>query len=125
MPCPWYQHGMCTSSKLAEPTDAIVSIERCTSENIYRNCSYYVELSTFNQKHQHIRRERMIKIYPPIHALPQSSVIECPDAELINLGNGVKIGYCKILDRPLTRYEISVCNKDWQYCPYRLATPTG
>lgn len=123
MPCPWYQQGMCTSSKLAEPTDAIVSVERCSSENLYRNCSYYVEQSTFNQRRQYVRRERAVKVYPPIHALPQNEKIECIDAELINLENGVKIAYCRILDRPLTRYEVPICNRSWQQCAYRLATP--
>lgn len=123
MPCPWYQHGMCTSSKLSEPTDAIVAVERCTSENLYKNCSYYVEPSAFNQKRQHGRRERMLKPYPPIHALLQSSSIECPDAEFISLDNGLKIAYCRILDRPLTRYEVSLCSREWQYCPYRLTQP--
>ena len=116
---------MCTSSKLPEPTDAIVSVERCTSNNIYKNCSYYVEPSTFNQKRQYVRKERMVKVYPSIHALPQNTVIECPDAELISLENGVRVGYCRVLDRPLTRYEIPTCNKGWQNCPYRLLTPVG
>jgi hypothetical protein len=126
MPCPWYQHGMCTSPKLTEPTDAIVSIERCTSDSIYRNCSYYVESSsTFSQKRQYIRKERMIKIYPPIHVLPQNTKVECIDGELIDLENGIRVGYCRILDRPLTRYEIYICNKNWQNCPYRFAIHTA
>lgn len=125
VPCPWYQHGMCTSSKLTEPTDAIVSVERCTSDNIYKNCSYYVEPSTFNQKRHYIRKERMVRIYPSIHALPQNTVIGCPDSELISLENGIRIGYCRILDRPLTRYEIPICNKNWQNCPYKLVESVG
>lgn len=63
----------------------------------------------------------MLKIYPPIHALSQNDVTGCPDAESINLENGFKIEYCRVLDRPLTRYEVPLCRRGWQYCPYRLA----
>ncbi len=123
MPCPWYLHGVCTSPKLPDPTDDVVAVERCTSDTAYRGCSLFVESSNPTIKKSSHKKER-IKIYAPIHAVPSNMKIECPYGEIMNIENGYSIAFCKILERPLTKYELPLCNNRWRECPYRITTPT-
>ena len=122
MPCPWYQHGLCTSPKLGTPTDAVVSPERCLTEDRYVSCAYFVENLRVGLERRSQRRE--IRIYAPIHALLYDLEIRCPYAEILKLENGVKIAYCRILERPLTRFEASLCSEHWEKCPYRFTAST-
>ena len=120
MVCPWYQYGVCTSPKLPEPSEAVVSATRCLSDNEYKSCAYYVEPSAqSSQSQQKSLRKDRLKIYIPIHALPPGTTVACPEAIVIKHDTGVTIAYCKILDRPLTRFEVDLCNKYWRDCPYR------
>ena len=123
MPCPWYQYGVCTSPKLPGPTDAIVSAQRCLSDTEYKSCQYYVEPSASKSNQQRSVRRDKLKIYTPIHAIPQEIQIGCPFATITKTEGNILIAYCKILDRPLTKYEAITCSKYWRDCPYRLASP--
>jgi len=122
VPCPWYQHGLCTSPKLGIPTDAVVSPDRCLSNDRYRACAYYVETSKLN-KQSRVRKEQL-KIYAPIHSLLYAMDIKCPYAELMKLDNGTYVAYCHILDRVLTRFEAALCAEHWEKCPYRAIAST-
>lgn len=120
MPCPWYQYGMCTSPKLSEPTDAVVSVPRCASNDAYKLCSYYAERGLTRKSSAEPQRGR-IKVYAPIHALPPSLTIACPMGEVVTLESGLRVAFCKALDRALTKHEAELCSKHWQQCPYRPA----
>jgi hypothetical protein len=120
MPCPWYQHGVCTSPKLPEPSDAVVSVTRCTSDKEYKSCTYYVEPTQLPQK---LSRREKLRVYAPIHALPSLISIECPKATVTKLESGIIIAYCKVLDRALTKFEAELCRKYWKECPYRYTEP--
>uniref|UniRef100_A0A7C2ZPZ3 Uncharacterized protein n=1 Tax=Ignisphaera aggregans TaxID=334771 RepID=A0A7C2ZPZ3_9CREN len=119
MPCPWYQYGLCTSPKLSEPTDAIVSVDRCSSENLYINCAYFEEVIDTSTSRRHVSRKDKPKLYVPIHAIPSHVDSACPACETNTTENGIKVMYCKILDRYLTKHEAYVCSKYWKDCPYR------
>lgn len=122
MPCPWYQYGLCTSPKLSEPTDVVVAADRCNSEDIYVNCVYYIgETPKGSAKKSSSTRKNKVKLYLPIHAIPPQVECLCPECEISTSENGVKIAYCKILDRYLTRYEVYICSKHWKECPYGLS----
>lgn len=110
---------MCTSPKLPEPTDVVVAVDRCGSDNIYLNCMYYVEDSSkyINKTHQF--KTPRAKIYAPIHALPQHTTCNCVECEINTTENGVKVAYCKALNRYLTRYDVYLCSRYWKDCPYR------
>jgi len=123
LPCPWYQYGVCTSPKLPGPTDAVVSATRCLSDNEYKSCAYYVESSSLKLNNQKSLRRDKLKIYVPIHALPKEISIECPYAALSKMEMGIVIAYCKVLDRPLTRFEAITCSKYWRDCPFRQLVP--
>ncbi len=129
MPCPWYTYGMCTSPKLDMPTDAVTSPERCLDDARYRTCPYYVEPSGSREAQSQsssTKRRQSFKVYAPIHALLSNISIGCPFAEVMVLENGIRVAYCKILDRLLTRFEAELCAKHWKDCPYRAfaSTPT-
>jgi hypothetical protein len=121
MSCQWYQHGVCTSPKLPEPTDAVVNVARCLSEKECKSCAYYTEAI---QSSQRLFRKERLKVYTPIHALPSTIAIECPEAVVTKIETGVVIAYCQILDRPLTKFEAELCNKFWRECPYRYIEHT-
>jgi len=120
MPCPWYHHGVCTSPKLPEPSDAVVNVARCASDREYRSCAYYSEASQIPQRLS--RRERL-KVYTPIHALPSTISIQCSEAVITKLESGIVIAYCRVLDRVLTKFEAELCSKYWRECPYRYSEP--
>ncbi|MEM4553801.1 MAG: hypothetical protein QXI86_06190 [Ignisphaera sp.] len=120
MPCPWYQHGMCTSPKLPEPVDTVVAIDRCGSENIYINCVYYVEEPVKHFRKEYQTKKDRVKIYAPIHALPPQLNCGCPECDISSTENGVRFAYCKLIDRYLTRYDVYLCSRYWRECPYRL-----
>ena len=122
MPCPWYQYNLCTSPKLPTPTDAVVAVDRCNSEDMYVNCMYYEEPVKSTTKRMSTRRERA-KLYLPIHAIPPQLDNSCPECEISATENGIKIAYCKVLDRYITRYEAYICNRYWKECPYRYFRP--
>lgn len=122
MPCPWYFHGVCTSPKLPEPTEDVVAIERCTSDAAYKGCSLFMESSNPAIKKASPKKERL-KIYAPIHAVPPNTSIECPYGEIMNIENGYSVVLCKILERPLTKYELPMCDRYWRECPYRVIAP--
>lgn len=122
MPCPWYQYGVCTSPKLPEPTDSVVTVDRCSSEDVYMNCAYYVATIEFQKtsKKTLIKKDRdKIRIYIPIHALPSHLDCQCIACKTNVTESGIRIAYCNILDRYLTKYEVYLCNKYWKECPYR------
>ena len=120
MPCPWYKHGMCTSPKVGEPTDAVVNPIRCGSDSEYKSCTYYVEPSATMTSDQKAPRRDRLRLYAPIHALPPNTAISCPEATIIKLESGAIAAYCKVLNRALTKYEVELCNKYWRDCPYKL-----
>lgn len=118
MPCPWYQYGMCTSPRLSEPTDTVVTVDRCNSDFVYVNCAYYVgELQKATTRRVSTKKDKT-KIYTPIHALPPHLECQCPEC-VVTDDNGIKVAYCRILDRYLTRYEVYICSRHWKECPYR------
>ncbi|MEM1645743.1 MAG: hypothetical protein QXL96_07750 [Ignisphaera sp.] len=126
MPCPWYQYGLCTSPKLPEPTDAVVAVDRCNSDNMYVNCLYYYEegpQKSIPRRSSATRRDKSTKIYVPIHAIPAHLDCQCPECEISTTENGLKIAYCKALDRHLSRYEVYLCSRYWKDCPYRYLQP--
>jgi len=113
MPCPWYINGLCTSPKLGEPTDSVTDVRRCASESEYAKCAYYVDPR--NQQ----RRAEKLRPYAPIHAIPQGLSIGCPYSEILTLESGLRVAYCKILGRLLTRTEAQTCAMYWNGCPYK------
>ncbi len=118
MPCPWYQQGYCTSPKIGVPTDVVVSPDRCLDDSRYRQCSYYVEPGTKSRKEVSVAKEKL-KVYAPIHALLRDLKCGCPYIQILQL-SGVKVAYCRALDRLLTRYEAELCETNWKNCPYRI-----
>lgn len=121
MPCPWYRYGMCTSPKLPEPTGDVVAVDRCNSDDLYANCIYFVQEASARPtqfKRAIVRREKT-KVYAPIHALPPQLECQCPECEISSTENGIRVAYCKILDRYLTKYEAYECSRYWKDCPYR------
>ncbi len=116
MPCPWYQHGLCTSPKLSKPTDAVVNPERCLGA--YEGCSYYVKPEEKQGIEAFISRDKKFNPYPPIHALEEPLNCGCENFKLINV-EGVLCAYCRVLDRLLTRSEARTCSKYWRTCPLR------
>jgi hypothetical protein len=119
MPCPWYQYGLCTSPKLPEPTDAVVAVDRCNSEDLFVNCIYYEETAKSTGRRTSSTRREKTKLYLPIHAIPPQLECSCPECEASTTENSFKVVYCKILDRYLTRYEVYTCSRYWRECPYR------
>jgi len=120
MPCPWYRNGYCTSPRLAEPTDAIVNLQRCLSDSDYRTCAYFEELGISKESEAVVAREKSsIGIYLPIHGLVQPIKSECPLYVIERHDSGLYIASCKILNRYLTKYEVPLCKNNWQDCPYR------
>lgn len=121
MPCPWYQYGICTSPKLSEPTDVVIAVDRCNSGDIYVNCMYYVaETQKIGFKRTQSVKKDKVKVYTPIHAIPPHIECQCPSYETINISeNSIRLAYCKILDRYLTKYEAYQCSRYWKDCPYK------
>jgi len=127
MPCPWYSQGFCTSPKLEIPSDAVTSPERCLGdETRYTSCPYYVEPSARKKQRNTSIPKHNLRVYAPIHALVYDVHVECPYAEIVKLENGIKVLYCKALDRLMTRFEAELCSKYWRDCPYReIASKTS
>ena len=122
MPCPWYSQGFCTSPKLEVASDAITSPERCLGDEArYRSCPYYVDPSSAqspSRRRGSVHRQNL-KVYAPIHALVHNIDIGCDYAEVITTEGGIRVAYCRALDRLLTRFEAELCSRHWRECPYR------
>ena len=120
MPCPWYSQGFCTSPKLEIPSDAVTSPERCLGDEArYSTCPYYTEPSAKPKQRKSSVPKHSLRVYAPIHALMYEIRVDCPYAELVTLDTGIKVLYCRAIDRLMTRYEAELCSKHWRDCPYR------
>ncbi len=128
MPCPWYQNGMCTSPKLPEASELVVSRERCLGgPEAYRLCKYYVEPEKEGRRGKRKGIERFstpapaeaqkYKPYPPIHVIPRKPSSACPFIKIINYAGGY-LAYCRVLNRLLTKHEVSNCDRYWKTCPF-------
>jgi len=123
MPCPWYSQGFCTSPKLDLASDTVTSPDRCLGDELrYKSCPYYVEpgSNTKSSNKKSSARLSTLRVYAPIHALIHEISIECPYAEILRTETGIRVVYCRALDRLLTRFEAELCAKHWRDCPYRL-----
>ena len=59
------------------------------------------------------------RIYAPIHAIPRHINIACPFARIMETEDKIRVVYCEVLARLLTRYEAELCSQYWKECPYR------
>ncbi|BEP17605.1 hypothetical protein PYJP_09570 [Pyrofollis japonicus] len=123
MPCPWYQNGVCTSPKLGKPSSAVVSKERCLgSEAEYKSCRFYVDPEA-SKKQSPLEAamkpalEKQLRPYTAIHLLSTRPRSECPFMRVYNYGGGY-LAFCEVLNRLLTRSEVTKCERYWSTCPF-------
>jgi hypothetical protein len=130
MPCPWYRNGMCTSPKLRQPSRSVVSPQRCMgSEAEYKSCRFYVDppqerrgrtRSLLEQPKPAIIQQ--LRPYMPIHLLSRKPNSNCPYIKVYSYSGGY-LAQCLVLNRLLTKSELTMCEKYWQSCPfYRMAS---
>jgi len=129
LPCPYYRAGACNSPKLGEPSDSVVSAQRCGGPpEFYRGCSLYIEIVGIDKPAGHINNERggvrvitrssiASRIYAPIHILKEPVFSECPHYKIETVSGGY-VALCNTLRRPLTKYETRLCSLYWRDCPY-------
>jgi len=117
---------MCTSPKLPEPSQLVVSSDRCLAgREVYRLCSYYVEPEKKQKSKKGIERfttpapaeAQKYKPYPPIHVVSWRPRSGCPFIKVINYAGGY-LAYCRVLNRLLTKHEILNCDRYWKTCPF-------
>ncbi len=119
MPCPWFKDGFCTSPALERPsTDPVISTKCTGDEVIYRACKYFREPSTSLTA----GRTYPSKYGKPlllIHSLTRKPSSNCEFFIIEKHESGAYLAACDVLGRYLTRYEVPLCEKHWDNCPYR------
>lgn len=114
VPCPWYRNGLCTSPLLESPSADPVIPQKCLSEVSYRDCKYYKETGK-----EEVTTLGFGKPLLLIHSLSKKPQCNCEFLVIIQHESGAYIAGCKVLCRYLTRYEVKLCEKKWQECPFR------
>lgn len=64
------------------------------------------------------RRDRIV--FPKIYALHYRPSSKCEYFEVIE-SEGVYVGRCRVLERPLIKYSVINCEKYYLKCPYRAS----
>ncbi len=119
MPCPWYKDGFCHSPALEAPSeDPVVNAICLGSEAVYKKCRLYREPGAPTQQVRQ-RSGRFGKPLMLIHPLNRQPSSQCEFFVVEVDESGSYLGACKVLGRYLTRYEVPLCEKYWQDCPYR------
>ncbi len=117
--CKYYKNGYCTSPALEKPTDVVVSSSRCFGN--FRACRYFLDESKEGlEKYDEDKSiEQEIKFYPKINVLENVIDSACENYQLIKSEKGF-IAYCKAISRVLVTQQATLCNKEYQKCPYRF-----
>ncbi len=126
MPCPYYMNGYCTSPKLPQPSEHVVTLERCLGdESAFKLCRYYVEKSESTMNTGILsysnRKEGLpsgTRIYPAIHLIHTKPTSSCTYFKIYEITGGF-VAYCDKLKRLLTKSEAQRCSKYSEDCPYR------
>lgn len=118
--CPYYKNGFCVSPLLDNPSDLVVSPDRCF--NLYKTCRYFVdngnEESKGLTKFEKTKIEQEIKFYPKANLIQENIDSGCEFFQLMKL-DGNFVALCKILNRVLTEFHAKRCSLYWEKCPLR------
>ncbi|AWR97786.1 hypothetical protein DFR86_09655 [Acidianus sulfidivorans JP7] len=122
--CPYYKNGFCVSPMLDNPSDIVVSPDRCFK--IYKTCRYYVETEEDkNNEDQGLGKfqdeekiEQEVKFYPKVNLIQENIDSSCEFFQLMKMENGF-IAYCKILERIITESQAKQCHINPDKCPLR------
>ncbi len=120
MPCPWYKDGYCTSPALERPSqDPVIPSVCLGDEPVYRLCKFYREPTTLGRLPGRVYPSKFGKPLLLIHSLKEEPKSGCEFFVVEKHESGAYLAGCEVLGRYLTRYEVPLCEKSWQDCPYR------
>ena len=120
MPCPWFKDGFCTSPALERPsTDPVIPQKCLGDETVYRACKYYREPTSISLKAAQPYISKFGKPLLLIHSLSKKPSSGCKFFIVEKHESGAYLAACDVLGRYLTRYEVPLCERHWENCPYR------
>jgi len=120
MPCPFFKSGRCTSPVLGSlSTEDLYERGKCDGEG-YKSCPYYRD--AIKMADSGISFDKRPD--------PLLNIVDKPPKESCHLMKVVRAergyaAYCIALDRYLTRFEIHLCEQDYQRCPFRKIALTA
>jgi uncharacterized RmlC-like cupin family protein len=94
--------------------------EKCLGdETVYKACKYYREPTSLSLTQGKLYQSRFGRPLLLIHSLTIKPNSPCEFFVVEKHESGVYLAGCEVLGRYLTRYEVPLCEKHWDECPYR------
>ncbi|MGC9114700.1 MAG: hypothetical protein ACP5HH_01655 [Fervidicoccaceae archaeon] len=114
MPCPFYRGGRCVSPILGSlSTEDLYERGKCDGDG-YKSCKYYREAISISGDGILLDK----KPDPLLNVLEKPPKEVCPLMRVAKAERGY-VAYCSVLDRFLTRYEVSLCEQGYHRCPLK------